>query len=174
MKLSVQEDESLHDIEVSILCPKVDHRVRRIIEATEIENMKLAGMSEGRVAHVMPERDGLDELAVEPEQAADAPRDAAHELHVEPAARDVVVLDEREHLRLVRVAVVGGDVEDLLDVAREGGAGEGSLVVGIGLAPRDARVVEAQGVGSPGRPVGADGRLDGGVEGAVGDGRVLG
>lgn len=46
MKLSVQEDESLHDIEVSILCPKVDHRVRRIIEATEIENMKLAGMSE--------------------------------------------------------------------------------------------------------------------------------
>lgn len=47
MKLSVQEDESLHDIEVSILCPKVDHRVRRIIEATEIENMKLAGMSEG-------------------------------------------------------------------------------------------------------------------------------
>lgn len=52
MKLSVQEDESLHDIEVSILCPKVDHRVRRIIEATEIENMKLAGMSEGYLCMV--------------------------------------------------------------------------------------------------------------------------
>ena len=52
MKLSVQEDESLHDIEVSILCPKVDHRVRRIIEATEIENMKLAGMSEGYICMV--------------------------------------------------------------------------------------------------------------------------
>ena len=52
MKLSVQEDESLHDIEVSILCPKVDHRVRRIIEATEIENMKLAGMSVGYLCMV--------------------------------------------------------------------------------------------------------------------------
>ena len=52
MKLSVQEDESLHDIEVSILCPKVDHRVRRITEATEIENMKLAGMSEGYLCMV--------------------------------------------------------------------------------------------------------------------------
>lgn len=52
MKLSVQEDESLRDIEVSILCPKVDHRVRRIIEATEIENMKLAGMSEGYLCMV--------------------------------------------------------------------------------------------------------------------------
>lgn len=52
MKLNVQEDESLHDIEVSILCPKVDHRVRRIIEATEIENMKLAGMSEGYLCMV--------------------------------------------------------------------------------------------------------------------------
>ena len=52
MKLSVQEDESLHNIEVSILCPKVDHRVRRIIEATEIENMKLAGMSEGYLCMV--------------------------------------------------------------------------------------------------------------------------
>ncbi len=52
MKLSVQEDESLHDIEVSILCPKVDHRVRRIIEATEIENMKLAGMSKGYLCMV--------------------------------------------------------------------------------------------------------------------------
>lgn len=52
MKLSVQEDESLHDIEVSILCPKVDHRVRRIIEATEIENIKLAGMSEGYLCMV--------------------------------------------------------------------------------------------------------------------------
>lgn len=47
MKLTVQEDKNLHDIEVNILCPKVDYRVRRIIEATEIENMKLAGMSEG-------------------------------------------------------------------------------------------------------------------------------
>ncbi len=47
MKLSIKEDKSLSDIEVSILCPKVDNRVHRIIEAVEIENMKLAGMSEG-------------------------------------------------------------------------------------------------------------------------------
>lgn len=47
MKLSIKEDKSLSDIEVSILCPKVDNRVHRIIETVEIENMKLAGMSEG-------------------------------------------------------------------------------------------------------------------------------
>ena len=42
MKLSVREDSALDDVEVSIACPRVDCRVRRIIEAAEMGSMRLA------------------------------------------------------------------------------------------------------------------------------------
>lgn len=52
MKLSVQEIPELDDIEVSILCPKVDARVSRIIEMVEQGNAQVVGLSEGFLCKV--------------------------------------------------------------------------------------------------------------------------
>ncbi len=47
MKINVQEEPSAQDITVNIICPRIDDRIRRIIAAAEVSEMKLAGMSEG-------------------------------------------------------------------------------------------------------------------------------
>ncbi len=47
MNINVQEDPTVQDITVSIICPRIDDRIRRIIAAAEVSEMKLAGMSEG-------------------------------------------------------------------------------------------------------------------------------
>ena len=54
-----------------------------------------------------------------PSSRADVARDAPDQLHVQPAAADVVVLHQAEHLRFACVAVISGDVHDLVDIARE-------------------------------------------------------
>lgn len=58
MKLNVHEDPSLDDISVEIACPNIDRRVRRIIEAAEAEELRLAGMSEGYL-RVIPASEAL-------------------------------------------------------------------------------------------------------------------
>lgn len=52
MKLNVREDSSLEDIEIDIACPSIDHRVRRIIEAAEIEDKVLMGVTDGYLCKV--------------------------------------------------------------------------------------------------------------------------
>lgn len=52
MKLTVREDTALDDIEVTIDCPHVDARVRRIIDACETAGEKLFGISDGFVRSV--------------------------------------------------------------------------------------------------------------------------
>ncbi len=47
MRLSVREDPALDDIEVIIACPQVDRRVRRIVEAVEMDGMRLACTVDG-------------------------------------------------------------------------------------------------------------------------------
>lgn len=47
MRLSVREDSALDDIEVTIACPQVDRRVRRIVEAVEMDGMRLACTVDG-------------------------------------------------------------------------------------------------------------------------------
>ena len=151
------------------------HRVHVVVEGapgTRVvagRQKALAGVAEGRVARVVAQRDGLDEVAVQPEQAPDAPGHAAHQLHVQAAPRDLVVLGEGEHLGLVGIAVVGGQVQDLLDVAHEGRARERGPVVGEVLAAHHGVVVGAVGARSPGGPIGPDGLLYGRVQGEVGD-----
>lgn len=56
MKINLEEDPTLENITVSIVCPAVDHRVRRIIEAAEMEDMRLVGMSEGYLRTVPANR----------------------------------------------------------------------------------------------------------------------
>lgn len=47
MKINLVEDPLLEDITLSIACPAVDRRVRRIIEAAEVEDMRLVGVCNG-------------------------------------------------------------------------------------------------------------------------------
>ena len=129
----------------------------------------LSRVAEGGVPRVVAERDGLDEVAVQPEQAADAPSHAAYELHVQPAPRDLVVLGEGEHLGLVGVTVIGGQVQHLLGVAHEGRARERGPVVGEVLAAHHVRVVGAVGAHAAGGPIGPNGLFHVGAQGEVGD-----
>ena len=110
-------------------------RLEHVVQAA------LAGVSERRVPKVVPEPDGLDEVAVEPERVADVARDAGDELDMETAAREVVVRAEAEDLRLAGVAVVCGQVEDLLHIAHEGRPPEARLVARALLAPERGGIV---------------------------------
>ena len=130
----------------------------------------LACMPERRVPQIVSERDGFDEVAVQPEQPSDSPRDAAYQLHVQAAAADVVVLDEGEHLRLACIPVIGGHVHDLLDVARERGPGDRRYVVRVRLAPGHVLVAKAVGAHPSRRAVGENLRLDCRVDRQVGYG----
>ena len=127
-------------------------------------------MPERRVPQIVPERYGLDEVAVQSEQPPDSPCDAAYQLHVQAAAADVVVLDEGEHLGLARISVVGGHVHNLLDVARERGPGNRRYVVRVGLPPGHVLVAKAVGAHPPRLAVGADLLLDCGVYRQIGYG----
>ena len=127
-----------------------------------------AGVPEGRVPHVVSQRDGFYQVGVQPQQAANAAGYARNQLHVQPTPGDVVVGHEREHLRLPGVAVVGRHVDYLLDVAHKGGPGERGAVVLKVEAPHDVCVVEAEAVALARQAVGAYGLLDFGLQGHVG------
>lgn len=47
MRLKVREDAALDDIAIDIACPSIDHRVRRIVGAVEMENLRLVGVQNG-------------------------------------------------------------------------------------------------------------------------------
>ena len=117
------------------------HRMHVVMEPAPRARMEdvvqtaLACVSEGRVTKVVPETDRLDEVAIKAEGVADVARNTGYKLHMEATPREVVVGTEREDLRLPSVAVVGGQVKDLLDVAHIGRAPKVGLVRCPRLAP---------------------------------------
>ena len=128
----------------------------------------LSRMAERRVAHIVAKRDGFDEVEVQTQERANTTRYARDELYVQAATAQVVVLHEGEDLRLVRVAVVRGHVQDLLDIARERWPREGRGVVGVVLAAHDAFVGKAPRARDMVLAVRADARFDVGVERKIG------
>lgn len=52
MRITVNEDPALDDVEVAISCPHIDARVRRLIEAAEIEGKSIAGLADGFLCSV--------------------------------------------------------------------------------------------------------------------------
>lgn len=52
MRITVNEDPALDDVEVAISCPRIDARVRRLIEAAEIEGKSIAGLTDGFLCSV--------------------------------------------------------------------------------------------------------------------------
>jgi hypothetical protein len=73
-------------------------------------------VTERGVADVMAKGDGLNEVFVEMEKAADGSGNAGDQLHVQDAVGDVVVGDQAEDLGLVDVAGVGPGVEDAVSI----------------------------------------------------------
>ncbi len=47
MKLNVKEDPAVTEVEVTVVCPRVDARVQRIMAAVEMEDLRLAGTIDG-------------------------------------------------------------------------------------------------------------------------------
>ncbi len=47
MKLNVKEDPAAAEVEVTVVCPRIDERVQRIMAAVEMENLRLAGTIDG-------------------------------------------------------------------------------------------------------------------------------
>ncbi len=47
MKLNVKEDPAATEVVVTVVCPRVDARVQRIMAAVEMEDMRLAGIIDG-------------------------------------------------------------------------------------------------------------------------------
>ena len=79
----------------------------------------LAVMAEGRVADIVPQGDGLQQVFVQAQKLADGPGDLGEELDVQHPVADVLVVDEVKDLGLVDVAGVGPGVEDAVGVHRE-------------------------------------------------------
>ena len=111
--------------------------------AEELGQHVLAEMPEGRVAQVVAEADGLDQVLVELEGAGDGPGDLGDLEGVGEADPEVVPFGGQEDLRLVRQAAEGLGVQDAVAVPLEGGPERMRL---LGDLPA-ARVCRADGVG---------------------------
>ena len=176
-ELPVVAERSVEGLQADVSAIELVHYAHGVHVVAEAEagvtlvvfrQVTLASVAERRMPEVVAERDGLDELDVQPEEFSDSARDAAHELHVETPPAYVVVLDEGENLRLVGIAVIGGYVDYLLDVARERGARERRAIVRVVFAAEDFGVAERTRVLPICRTVGSDCRFDIRVERKVG------
>ena len=103
----------------------------------------LAGVAERRVPQIVPERDGLGQVLVQPERPRDGARDLRHLERVGEPGAEVVALGGQEHLRLVRQASERLRVEDLVAVALVVVAQD----VGLGRAGAALALVGERGVG---------------------------
>ena len=103
----------------------------------------LAGVAERRVPQVVPERDGLGQVLVQPERPRDGARDLRHLERVGEPGAEVVALGGQEHLRLMRQASERLRVEDLVAVALVVVAQD----VGLGRAGATLALVGERGVG---------------------------
>ena len=95
----------------------------------------------------MPQGDGFGEVFVQSQHTRDGARRAGDELYVQASSRDVVVAHEAEHLGFASVAIVGRNVEDLVDVSAERGAVQPLRHVSPGVAPYGVFIGAAIGVG---------------------------
>ena len=108
-----------------------------VVEAAEVAERlvegRLAGVAEGRVAEIVGERDGLAEVLVEGERAADGARDLRHLEGVGEPGAEMVALEVDEYLGLVFEAAEGSRVDDAVAVPLMGRA-ESALRLPVGTA----------------------------------------
>ena len=68
---------------------------------------------------IMPQGNRLNQVEIEVQGAADGARNAGYQLHMQAAARHVIVADERKHLRLVGIAVEIWTVHNFIYIMQE-------------------------------------------------------
>ena len=102
-----------------------------------------ARVTEGRVSHIVPQRDGLDQIKIQMQNGADGAGNAGNQLHMKRASCDIVIFTQGEDLCFVGVAVVIGAVHDLVDVMHKGGAPDRRGILGKVLPAANALVVKS-------------------------------
>ena len=112
----------------------------------QLAEIPLSRVAEGRMPQVVPQGDGLDQLQIQPQDGADIPGDPGDQLYVQRPAGDVVVVIKREHLGLVRIAVIYGQMQNLFRIPHKNGPPEVCPVFGH-IRPAHRRVViKAEGI----------------------------
>src|SRR5262245_14812936 len=125
---------------VALLEPVHDaERLAVVVEAAVVREQlvedALAGVTEGRVAEVVREHDGLGEVLVEAQRAGQRARDLAALDRVREPVPIVIALVVDEHLRLVLEAAERARMDDAIAVARKCGA-VGVLGLGVEATAR--------------------------------------
>src|SRR5580698_2493345 len=116
----------------------VDHRkaLQIVLEATmfahALVERVLAGMAEWRMAEIVGERNGFDQILVDPQVAGYGARDLRHFQTMREASAKQIALVVHEHLSLVFETPERGRVDDAVAIALKFGARVGR---GFGMAP---------------------------------------
>ena len=96
-----------------------------VIETAELRHFGIqrafAGVTEGRMAEVMGERQGLGEVLVEPERARDCTGDLRHFQRVSEACPVVIALVHKKDLGLLAQPPEGGGMKHTVAIALEFG-----------------------------------------------------
>ena len=111
----LDDPERLH----VVLVARDQQRVPRRDLREALGERRLAGVTEGRVAEVVAERDRLGEVFVEPERAGDRAGDLRDLKRVRKACAVVVAFGRKKHLRLMRQATERLAVNDAVAVPLE-------------------------------------------------------
>ena len=82
----------------------------------QLVEKELSLVSERRMPDIMPDRDRLDEIEIQPQRSADRARDSRNKLHVCGTTGNIVVSIKREHLSFVAAAVKKRTVNDFIHV----------------------------------------------------------
>ncbi len=124
-----------------------------VVEAAVVAHLDLelvlAGVTEGRMAQVMAQRDGLGQIAVEAERRRQRARHLRHFQRVRQAGAEIVALVRHEDLGLLLQATEGRRVDDPVTIAGERGPGAALIL----LEPTALRLEGILGVGRAGDEV---------------------
>ena len=87
----------------------------------------LAGVGKGGMADIVTQGDGLNQIQIQIQRAADGSGDTGHQLNVQASSGHVIVLHQREDLSLIGVTVVVGAVQDTVNILSKSGAPDRSF-----------------------------------------------
>ena len=139
LQLSVVGSNAVEGLEADVVGEDLvqhTHRVDVVVKVpsrllmVKLIQVSFSRMSEGRMADVVSQGDGFNEIQVQMKGGADGAGDAGYQLHVEGAAGNVVIFAQRKDLGLVGVAVVIGAVHDLVDVVHKGRPPHRGVILG--------------------------------------------
>jgi len=93
----------------------VGKAIQAMLPAELIEDA-FTDMAKGRMADVMAQGNGLDQILVEAQAAANGPADPGDQLDMENPVRDMIIVNQGKDLGLVNIAAVGPGMEDTVTI----------------------------------------------------------